>query len=69
MKCFIAAPGMNSLAKAQLRSSSVLMIPPSSLETVQQPLPSLATGEAEQLLGALNLRIYIKIPVSHTLGL
>lgn len=69
MKCFIAAPGMNPLAKAQLRSSSVLMIPPSSLETAQQPLPSLATGEAEQLLGALNLQIYIKILVSHTLGL
>lgn len=69
MKCFIAAPGMNPLAKAQLRSSSVLMIPPSSLETAQQPLPSLATGEAEQLLGALKLQIYIKILVSHTLGL
>ena len=46
MKCFIAAPGMNPLAKAQPWSSSVLMIPPSSLETALQPLPSLATGEA-----------------------
>ena len=69
MKCFIAAPGMNPLAKAQLRSSPVLMIPPSSLEASLQAPSSLAMDEAEQLLGVLNLQSCIKILVSHFLGL
>lgn len=61
MKCFIAAPGMNPLAKAQLKSSSVLTIPPSSLEAALQPLRSLATGEAEQLLGVLSLLQLLRV--------
>lgn len=60
---------MNPLPKAQLRSGLVLMTLPSSLETTPQALPSLTTGEAEQLFGVLNLQICIKIVVSHLLEL
>lgn len=42
---------------------------PSSLETALQPLPFLPVGEAEQLLGVLNLQICIKISVPHRSGL